>query len=107
MAAGGPDAAAQAAAAGSASWAAQANAAATVRLAEQQPAEEVLEPERGDLVQHFAFGVCEVLNASGDRLLIRDLSRAGRVLEIHTEMLVVHPHVERDGKRLFRLSRRG
>jgi hypothetical protein len=88
-------------------WAAQVNAAAAARLAEKEPAAEVEEPERGDLVQHFAFGVCEVLSVTGDRLLIRDLSRTGRVLEIHVDMLVVHPPVERDGKRLFRLSRRG
>lgn len=103
----GPEPALQAAPASGPGWAAQANAAVAARVAEQPPAEAELEPERGDLVQHFAFGVCEVLNASGDRLLIRDLSRAGRVLEIHIEMLVVHPPVERDGKRLFRLSRRG
>lgn len=95
------------ASAGNPRWAAQVNAAAAARIAEKEPAAEVEEPERGDLVQHFAFGVCEVLNVTGDRLLIRDLSRAGRVLEIHVDMLVVHPPVERDGKRLFRLSRRG
>jgi hypothetical protein len=94
-------------AAGNPRWAAQVNAAAAARTAEKEPAVDVEEPERGDLIQHFAFGVCEVLNVSGDRLLIRDLSRAGRVLEIHTDMLVIHPPVERDGKRLFRLSRRG
>jgi hypothetical protein len=88
-------------------WAAQVNAAAAARTAEREPVHDVEEPERGDLVQHFAFGICEVLNVTGDRLLIRDLSRAGRVLEIHVDMLVVHPPVERDGKRLFRLSRRG
>jgi hypothetical protein len=51
--------------------------------------------------------LCEVLSATGDRLLIRDLSRTGRVLEIRLDVLVIHPPVERDGKRLFRLSRRG
>jgi hypothetical protein len=92
---------------GSPRWAAQAQAAAAARAGENEPTDEVEEPERGDLVQHFAFGLCEVLSATGDRLLIRDLSRTGRVLEIRLDVLVIHPPVERDGKRLFRLSRRG
>ncbi|HWA71424.1 MAG TPA: hypothetical protein VG937_03800 [Polyangiaceae bacterium] len=92
--------------AGGARWGAQASAAAA-RAAQPEFDEAVEEPERGDLVQHFAFGVCEVVGVKGDRLLIRDTSRSGRVLEIHLEMLVVHPPTERDGKRLFRLSRRG
>jgi hypothetical protein len=95
-----------AAVASSAPWGAQASAAAA-RAAQPELEEALEEPERGDLVQHFAFGVCEVVGVKGDRLLIRDKSRSGRVLEIHLEMLVVHPPVDRDGKRLFRLSRRG
>lgn len=69
--------------------------------------ESTQEPERGDFVDHFAFGLCEVLNASGDRLMIRDVMRGGRVREIRTHLLVVHPPQERDGKRTFRLTRRG
>jgi hypothetical protein len=92
---------------GNASWAEQAQAAVQASAEPESEEAEPGEPERGDLIQHFAFGLCEVLNVSGDRLLIRDLARTGRVREIHTEMLVVHPPVERDGKRLFQLSRRG
>lgn len=89
-------------------WAAQAGAAVAAALETEEPEpEEAGEPERGDLVQHFAFGVCEVLNATGDRLMIRDLSGAGRIREIRVDMLVVHPPTERDGKRLFKLTRRG
>jgi hypothetical protein len=89
-------------------WAAQAGAAAAAALEAAEPEEEEAgEPERGDLVQHFAFGVCEVLNATGDRLMIRDLSGSGRIREIRVDMLVVHPPTERDGKRLFKLTRRG
>lgn len=97
-----PDAATEA----SGRWAAQASAAAA-RAAAPELEEAVEEPERGDWVQHFAFGLCEVVGVKGDRLLIRDPARGGRVLEIDVERLVVHPPVERDGKRLFRLSRRG
>jgi hypothetical protein len=89
-----------------ASWAARAAHSAAVQA---EPREELdaTDPERGDLVSHFAFGICEVLNATGDRLLIRDVAQTGRVREILTDVLVVHPPVERDGKRLFKLTRRG
>ena len=85
---------------------------AAARAADQQRVEEdeepdVLEPERGDLVQHFAFGLCEVLIADGDRFTIRDVSGPGRIREIRIGMLIVHPPTERDGKRVFKLSRRG
>ncbi len=88
-------------------WAAQAGAALAAALEAEEPEPEASEPERGDLVQHFAFGVCEVLNTSGDKLMIRDLAGAGRIREIRVDMLVVHPPIERNGKRLFKLSRRG
>jgi hypothetical protein len=77
-----------------------------LRAAENEP-DDSGEPEQGDHVQHFAFGLCEVLTASGDRLVIRDLSRAGRIREISTDMLVIHAPTEIDGQRVFRLTRRG
>lgn len=88
----------------SSSWAAAAQAAATAHAtpASDEPAE----PEAGDLVEHFAFGLCEVLSAEGDRLMLRERGRNGRAREIRIDVLRVHPPTERDGKRLFRLSRR-
>jgi hypothetical protein len=63
-------------------------------------------PERGDLVEHFAFGVCEVLSVTGDRLVLRDLGRAGRIREIASERLSITGPSEHQGKRLFRLLKR-
>jgi hypothetical protein len=63
-------------------------------------------PERGDLVEHFAFGICEVLSVAGDRLTLRDRRGQGRIREIALERLSVNGPVEHEGKRLFRLSRR-
>lgn len=63
-------------------------------------------PERGDLVEHFAFGICEVLSATGDRLVLRDARGSGRTREIASEHLGITGPVEHDGKRLFRLTRR-
>ena len=63
-------------------------------------------PERGDLVQHFAFGLCEVLSAAGERLVLRDAGGSGRIREIAIDRLAVTGPSEHDGKRLFRLERR-
>jgi hypothetical protein len=63
-------------------------------------------PEAGDLVEHFAFGLCEVLTSDGDRLRIRDLKQPGRVREVSMTMLKVMSPTESDGKRMFRLARR-
>lgn len=63
-------------------------------------------PGAGDLVQHFAFGMCEVLMGDEDTLKIRDLHGKGRVREIRIEVLKVTGPTAREGKRLFRLERR-
>jgi hypothetical protein len=68
--------------------------------------EEVALPSPGDLVDHFAFGLCEVLMVSGDRLTLRDARGTGRIREIASERLGITGPEERDGKRLFRLTRR-
>jgi hypothetical protein len=47
-----------------------------------------------------------VIKADGDRLKIRDLHGPGRVREVAIDILDVKPAGERDGKRVFRLSRR-
>ena len=45
-------------------------------------------PEPGDIVEHFAFGRCEVVKTDGDRLHVR-LPKDQRVKEIALEMLKV------------------
>src|SRR5437868_5408088 len=66
-----------------------------------------LSPEAGDLVDHFAFGLCEVVTSDGERLKIRDAKQPGRVREVSMTMLNVLQPTDSDGKRLFRLARRG
>jgi hypothetical protein len=89
------------------SWGAQASARAqSLAESDEDGAEEEEMPEPGDLVQHFAFGICEVLGAEGDRLTTRDLSRPGRVREIRTRHLRIEAPREHDGKRLFPLSKK-
>jgi hypothetical protein len=62
-------------------------------------------PEAGDLVDHFAFGRCEVVKSDGDRLHLR-LPKDGRTKEIALEMLRVRSLDEVEGKKLFRLERK-
>ena len=45
-------------------------------------------PEPGDIVEHFAFGRCEVVKSDGDRLHVR-LGKDQRIKEIALEMLRV------------------
>jgi predicted DNA-binding protein with PD1-like motif len=45
-------------------------------------------PDPGDLVDHFAFGRCDVVKSDGDRLHLRVL-KDGRIKEIALEMLRV------------------
>jgi hypothetical protein len=98
-----PEKTAAAAPAGS-GWAAVAHAAAA-ELAEDED-EEPQRPERGDLVRHFAFGLCEVLQDTGDRLKLRDLNGPGRIREIAVDMLEMSPAPVYNGKRVFKLSRK-
>ncbi len=84
-------------------WAAVASAvAADLKEEEVEPAH----PERGDLVRHFAFGLCEVLQATGDRLKLRDVHGQGRIREIATDMLDMSLQGEQNGKRVFKLNRK-
>lgn len=75
--------------------------------ASEDDEEEVGFPEPGDRVQHFAFGLCDVLAADGERLKIRDVKAGGRVREISTAMLTIEAPKLRDGYKVFRLSRGG
>ena len=88
------------------SWASAALATADQRRAAAEPEAEVALPLPGDLVQHFAFGLCEVLMADDERLKIRDVSGPGRLREIHLDMLSIKGPTDCDGKRLFRLERK-
>ena len=65
-------------------------------------------PEAGDLVEHFAFGTCEVVKSDGDRLHLRDLraGKEGRIREIALEMLRVTRLDDVGGKPHYKLERR-
>ncbi len=67
--------------------------------------DEVVAPEVGAVVDHFAFGRCDVLKSDGDRLHLK-VQKDGRVKEIALEMLRVTPLPDEDGKRRFKLERR-
>jgi hypothetical protein len=88
------------------SWAAIARASAEA-VRQDVEDDEPERPERGDFVNHFAFGLCQVLQADGDRLKIRDVHGPGRIREVVIDHLDVKRSGEREGKRMFRLSRRG
>jgi predicted DNA-binding protein with PD1-like motif len=62
-------------------------------------------PEQGDVVDHFAFGRCDVVKSDGDRLHLR-IHKDGRIREIALEMLRVI-RMEDDGTGpKFKLERR-
>lgn len=67
---------------------------------------DVVYPDAGDLVEHFAFGSGEVVKSDGDRLHIK-IHKDSRVREIALEMLKVSrlPDAD-DGRRRYRLERR-
>jgi hypothetical protein len=62
-------------------------------------------PEAGDVVEHFAFGSCEVVKSDGDRLHLR-IPKDGRIREIALEMLRVTPLDAEGTGRRFKLERR-
>jgi hypothetical protein len=74
--------------AGPATWAATAAASAARRRDEEQSIDDPT-PEAGDWVNHFAFGLGEVLTSEGDRLRIREPDGARRVREVSLTMLRV------------------
>ena len=69
--------------------------------------EEQAIPEPGDVVEHFAFGRCEVVKTDGDRLHVR-LPKDLRVKEIALEMLNVSllEPVEGQTTRHYKLARK-
>jgi predicted DNA-binding protein with PD1-like motif len=64
-------------------------------------------PEPGDVVEHFAFGRCEVVKTDGDRLHLR-LGKDQRIKEIALEMLKVTSLPQEDGQvaRHWKLARK-
>lgn len=64
-------------------------------------------PEPGDVVEHFAFGRCEVVKTDGDRLHVR-LPKDLRVKEIALEMLNVSLLAPEEGQttRHYKLARK-
>jgi hypothetical protein len=87
-------------------WGAQAAARARALADSDDAGTEEGLPERGDLVQHFAFGLCEVVSVDGDKLTIRDLTGTRRIRELRTRHLRIEAPTEQDGRRLFQLVRR-
>jgi predicted DNA-binding protein with PD1-like motif len=71
------------------------------------PFEDVVYPDAGDVVEHFAFGRCEVVKSDGDRLHVR-LGKDGRIKEISLDMLKTTPLPPEEGQttRHFRLDRK-
>ena len=85
-----------------AGWAAA--AALSEGAADDEEAEEL--PRYGDRVDHFVFGLCDVMVVRGERMKIKDVHGPGRLREIHVGAVKVLPPTVLDGKRVFRLARR-
>lgn len=64
-------------------------------------------PDAGDVVEHFAFGRCDVVKSDGDRLHVR-VGKDGRIKEIALEMLKVTPLPPMEGAtgKYFKLDRK-
>ncbi len=62
-------------------------------------------PEEGDVVEHFAFGTCDVIKSDGERLHLR-VHKDGRIKEIALEMLRVTLLTSDGETRRYRLDRR-
>ena len=60
---------------------------------------------KGQRVDHFVFGLCDVMVVREERMKIRDAA-GGKLREIHLRAVkVLKPTVE-DGRRVFKLARR-
>ncbi len=67
--------------------------------------DDVVVPEPGDSVEHFAFGRGEVLKSDGERLHLR-VHKDGRIREIALEMLKVTELESTGQRRRFKLERK-
>jgi len=74
-------------------------------VAKRVEVEELVVLDAGDIVEHFAFGTCDVVKSDGDRLQVV-LRKDGRMKEIAVEVLKVTQLPEENGKRHFKLERR-
>jgi hypothetical protein len=63
-------------------------------------------PKYGDRVNHFVFGLCDVMLVRGERMKILDARGPGRLREIHLSAVKVLPPTVEDGKRVFKLAKR-
>jgi hypothetical protein len=63
-------------------------------------------PRYGDRVDHFAFGLCDVMVVREGRMKLRVLD-GGNLREIQVSALRVLKPTLRDGKRVFPMVRRG
>jgi hypothetical protein len=61
---------------------------------------------RGDRVQHFSLGLCDVLMSDGEQLKVRDAKGPGRIRALRLSLLDIEPPVLSGGKRVFRLTRK-
>lgn len=71
----------------------------------QRPVVEQDFPEARDRVDHFHFGLAEVIKSDGDRLHVK-VDRDGRIKEIALQMLKVTRLDDKNGVRFFRLDRK-
>ena len=62
-------------------------------------------PRYGDRVDHFVFGLCDVMVVREERMKIRDVT-GGRLREIHLGAVKVLPPTVIDGRRVFKLARK-
>ena len=63
-------------------------------------------PRYGDRVDHFVFGLCDVMVVREERMKIRDVSGGGKLREIHLGAVKVLKPTLEDGRRVFKLARR-
>jgi hypothetical protein len=74
----------------------------TVPVADEE-ADEL--PVQGDRIDHFVFGLCDVMVVQGERFKIREVG-GGKLREIHVGPFRLSKPVVRDGKRVFKLVKR-
>lgn len=70
---------------------------------EDEEADEL--PLQGDRIDHFVFGLCDVMVVQGERFKIREVG-GGKLREIHVGPFRLSKPVVRDGKRVFKLVKR-
>lgn len=63
-------------------------------------------PRFGDRLEHFVFGLCDVMVVKGERIKIRDVAPPHRLREIHIGAMKLLAPTERDGHRTFKLVKR-